>query len=348
MRAFRELERIEALPRVAPDFVRLETLATVNARGKSFPVYGLILGDAPAERPAFGLFAGVHGIEHVGVSVALTFLESFVSRIPWDKETRRSLSRARLVAMPLINPAGVYFRHRHNPNGVDLMRNAPVDAARALPLVGGHRLSPRLPWYRGYGYLETEAAALVEFCKRELFASRAALCLDIHSGFGLKDRLWYPYSKTRATFPGIRHVAAFANLLERTYPHHVYRVECQSDIYSTHGDLWDYLYDLHRARTGAENRLFLPWTLEIGSWIWVRKNPRQLFRAEGAFNPMKPHRHNRTMRRHLGLLELFYRAARNHRRWAREASLAHRRPRGVRRHGDAEGGARGPRGHALL
>ena len=45
----------------------------------------------------------------------------------WDETTRDLLERSRLVFMPLINPAGMYLKRRSNPNGVDLMRNAPIE-----------------------------------------------------------------------------------------------------------------------------------------------------------------------------------------------------------------------------
>ena len=52
--------------------------------------------------------------------------------------------------------------------------------------------------------------------------------------------------------------------------------------------------------------MFLPWTLEMGSWAWVRKNPLQVFQALGFFNPIKPHRYARTMRRHARLVEFLW------------------------------------------
>ena len=93
------------------------------------------------------------------------------------------------------------------------------------------------------------------------------------------------------------------------------RIEPQSDHYTAHGDLWDYLYDLHQAGPATSTRLFLPWTLEIGSWRWVRKNPRQLLSSDGPFNPLKPHRYSRAMRRHLLLFDFFCRAVRSHEQW---------------------------------
>jgi hypothetical protein len=54
---------------------------------------------------------------------------------------------------------------------------------------------------------------------------------------------------------------------------------------------------------------FLPLTLELGSWAWVRKNPRQLTAARGWFDPIVPHRVRRTLRRHLPLFDLLQRAS---------------------------------------
>ena len=55
--------------------------------------------------------------------------------------------------------------------------------------------------------------------------------------------------------------------------------------------------------------VFLPMTLELGSWLWIRKNPRQLFSRQGIFNPIKAHRTQRVLRRHADLLDFLTRAA---------------------------------------
>lgn len=312
---FRELERINALIQAGGKELRAEVLARVEEKDEIFPVYGLVIGPKDPTRPAFGLFAGVHGLERVGTQIALTFLENIVARLSWDRDLQRSLRKCRIVTVPLVNPSGIRFRHRCNYRGVDLMRNAPVEAESKTPLlVGGHRISPVLPWFRGYGEMETEARAVVDFVRSELFPARACVTLDLHSGFGVRDRLWFPYAKTMAPPPIMPQVRAFIDLLERSLPHHVYRVEPQSAAYCTHGDLWDYLLDEHLA-SNQPSQVLMPWTLEIGSWVWVRKNPRQLLLSDGPFNPIKPHRHDRAMRRHMALLEFFYRAVRNHRRW---------------------------------
>ena len=68
----------------------------------------------------------------------------------------------------------------------------------------------------------------------------------------------------------------------------------------THGDIWDYLY---MQSLSQPQRTFLPLTLEMGSWLWVRKNPRQMLDFFGYFNPVIGHRHHRVLRQHLPLFE---------------------------------------------
>ncbi len=59
--------------------------------------------------------------------------------------------------------------------------------------------------------------------------------------------------------------------------------------YQTHGDLWDRaLLEFEAAQTKLANRkksLFLPLTLEIGTWRELRKNPARLLKKQNIFNP---------------------------------------------------------------
>lgn len=196
------------------------------------------------------------------------------------------------------------------------MRNAPVDAEAPAFAVGGQRWSPRLPWYRGTpeSGMEVESQALVSAVEKEIAQSSLAITVDIHSGFGFQDRLWFPYAKTQTPFPDLPLAYALKDLLDRTYPHHFYRVEPQAQSYTTHGDLWDYLYDERLKKT--QGSPYLPLCLEMGSWLWVKKNPWQIFRAEGPFNPIKGHRQRRTLRRHNTLMEFLIRAVASPKAWA--------------------------------
>ncbi|MEO5667615.1 MAG: M14 family zinc carboxypeptidase [Bdellovibrionota bacterium] len=321
MGPFIEQMRIEELARNLPSFARVKILDTVVAKGREFPIYAFEMGPEDKTTPVFGLFGGVHGLERVGTHVVLAYLESMLTQSAWDMDLRRRFENCRLVSIPLINPAGMYFGTRSNPNGIDLMRNAPIEALGETPfMLGGHRMSRKLPWFRGEEgrEMEQEARVLVDFVKDQTFNASVALNLDIHSGFGAKDRLWYPYAKTIAEFPKIEQVNQLKQLLDQSHPNHIYSVESQSLSYTTHGDLWDYLFDLHTETNKGNKNLFLPWTLEIGSWLWIRKNPIQLFSALGPFNPVKIHRHRRTMRRHMPLLDFFLRAAKHNGSWLKQ------------------------------
>jgi hypothetical protein len=99
-------------------------------------------------------------------------------------------------------------------------------------------------------------------------------------------------------------------MFEQAHPHHGYAFEPQSHQYLLHGDLWDFAYD----RTPPHN-LFLPMTLELGSWLWIKKNPRQLFSRAGIFNPIKAHRTARVLRRHVSLFDFLGRVAVAPERW---------------------------------
>ncbi len=195
------------------------------------------------------------------------------------------------------------------------MRNAPSPpGASAMPLVGGQRLSPLLPWYMGEAGapMQLEARALCELVETRTRDARVAIAVDLHSGFGLVDRLWFPYARTRTPAPHLAELYALRLLLDRTLPNHVYRVEPTARTYTIRGDLWDHLYD----RAVARRRTLLPLTLEMGSWTWLRKHPAQALSRLGPFNPTVPHRLRRTLRRHLPLLDFLHRAALSAPAWA--------------------------------
>lgn len=312
---------MKALPTGLPELVVVERLASsaarwadvdVIARVDDLPVYALKFGVADRRAPVFVVTAGVHGLERIGTHVANAFLTSFVARLSWDALLHELLRRIRVIVVPLVNPVGMLRGTRANGNGVDLMRNAPQTSQfGGTPLIGGHQLSPRLPWYMGRS-VEPESAALLELVEREVFASPLTIAVDLHSGFGLLDRLWYPYARTREPPPDLDAINALVGVLDATLPNHVYRVEQTARVYTIRGDLWDYLYDRRRA---AGPGVLISLTLEMGSWMWVRKNPLQGLSSHGRFNPIVSHRHRRTLRRHLPLLELLLHATASFRRW---------------------------------
>jgi len=319
-----DLERILEEGGAAVDH---RVVANVACGEQTLPVHVVCLGNRDPAVPAVGLFAGVHGLERIGTHVVVAFLRSVIRRLRWDDTLQRQLEALRLVFMPLVNPGGAMRGTRANPNGVDLMRNAPLDADGHVPwLVGGQRISAGLPGYRGPAGapLEAESRALCEVVETELLPRPFALALDCHSGFGMIDRIWFPYAHTRRPIRHLAEVHALTGIFERSHAHHRYVIEPQSRNYLAHGDLWDWLY----RRAAAREAVFLPLTLEMGSWSWVRKNPRQLLRRDGLFNPLVEHRVQRVLRRHVTWLDFLVRAAASHARWsprdaARERETTH-------------------------
>jgi hypothetical protein len=321
-----ELEALERVVQAAGAHAQCEVACEAEHLGQRFPVYAVMLGNPDPTLPAVGFFGGVHGLERIGSRVVIAFLESLVMRLAWDATLHHLLAHVRLLFMPVVNPVGMLRGTRANPRGVDLMRNAPVDCLEPVPLlVGGQRLSAGLPWYRGVAGapMEPESRALCHWVERELQHRPFSLALDCHSGFGMQDRLWFPFAHRRAPMTRLPELHALHEIFVRSQPHHPYVFEPQSRQYLTHGDLWDHLVLRCEARPGV----FLPLTLEMGSWLWVKKNPRQLFSRHGIFNPLIAHREQRVLRRHLPLLEFLLRAAVSHPLWlpAGTARETHRR-----------------------
>jgi len=310
-----ELAELEQVIAAGGSLLQRRVLCEVTAGTQAWPVLAVTLGNPDPTLPAAGFIGGVHGLERIGTDVVIAHLRSLVMRLRWDSSLHRQLETLRLVFVPLLNPGGMAQATRANPNGVDLMRNSPVDADDSVAfLVGGQRRSSRLPWYRGAAGapMERESAALCGIVEDELLRRPFSIVVDCHSGFGTRDRVWFPYAHTQRPIPHLADVFAFERILEEVHPHHRYIVEPQSRQYLAHGDLWDHLY---RRALARPQHTFLPLTLEMGSWLWVRKNPRQLFSRHGIFNPLIEHRRQRVLRRHTAWLDFVMRAAQSHRRW---------------------------------
>ena len=315
----KHLPELEALERII-DLGGTQLDAKVVYRvtphtGADLPVYAIGMGNHSPDAPAIGFFGGVHGLERIGAEVVIAYLHNLVMRLQWDTTLHQQLQSVRLVFMPIVNPGGMLMGTRANPEGVDLMRNAPVDAVDGVPfLVGGQRISSGLPWYRGKpgAPMEGENLALCKVVTTELLTRKFSMALDCHSGFGARDRIWFPYAYTRKPIAHLAEMQALRDVFLQTYSHHPYVFEPQSLQYLAHGDLWDHLY--LQACTDVQ-RVFLPLTLEMGSWLWIKKNPRQMFSLKGIFNPLIEHRQHRVLRRHLSLLDFLSRAACSHTRW---------------------------------
>jgi len=310
-----ELRHLYSLLNFSSPVLRHREIARVThpTSKQAYPIYSLTLGSENEGDPVLFFVGGVHGVERIGSQVVLAFLETLIQRLQWDQSLIDGLAHLRLVFVPILNPIGLLQHTRSNGNGVDLMRNAPINAIGKAPfLAGGHYLSSWLPWYRGSRkQMEPEASALCSVVLEELDRASFVMALDVHSGFGFTDRLWFPYACSREPVPALADFYALHELLSRTYPHLDYVYEPQSQHYLANGDLWDWLY----LQAESRQKLLMPITLEMGSWRWVRKNPLQLRQLEGLYHPVKPHRLQRVLRRHTVLMEFLIRATRGYQRW---------------------------------
>lgn len=322
-----QLPSIELLEKKLPEWIlfeklladlesigRVHVLGVTSSAHHQLPLIAMSFGSQDPKAPVLALFGGVHGLERIGSQVVLALMRSFSELLLWDQLLQDALSKLRVVFFPMVNPLGIMNMRRANPNGVDLMRNSPITALeKPTFLVGGHLISPKLPWYRGHNGMEPESQALIQLCKEQFFESSAVVTVDFHSGFGTQDRLWFPYAKTREPFPHLPEMYALSEKFERTFPNHFYRIEPQAKNYTTHGDLWDYLYDEYMKTNSGT---YLSLTLEMGSWMWVRKNPLQLFSSLGPYHPIKPHRQKRILRRHITLFDFLVRTVISHSSWS--------------------------------
>lgn len=304
-----EIEQIEKRIDELKGIARVSVIAESKLDKLSLPIYKVSFGTDDPKAPVLGLVGGVHGLERIGAQVCVSLFQMFTQLMLWDKTVQKNLEHFRIFFIPTVNPIGLHKLRRANPRGVDLMRNAPIEAAeKPIFLVGGHRYSSKLPWYRGEAnQMEVESQAVVDAFRAETFQSSRVMSVDFHSGFGLIDRLWFPYATTVRPFPDLPYMHAFKELFEKTHPHHFYILEPQSKSYTTHGDLWDYLYQEYQKQK-PQNGIYLPLTLEMGSWMWVKKNPFQIFSSHGPFNPVKHHRFKRVLRRHNTLFEFLIRS----------------------------------------
>jgi hypothetical protein len=312
-----ELIELEQLIALGKEHIRPAIIGQIEHKSIKLPFYRLELGSNKPVAPTLILVGGIHGIERIGSQVILAFLRTLIKRLAWDPSIHEQLQHVRLVIYPIVNPVGMWGNQRCNGNGVDLMRNAPVEAdQKPAFMVGGHRISRHLPWYRGRknSPMEIEAQLLIDDIARTLENQQHCISLDCHSGFGSRDRIWFPYARSKEPWPNIANALALTKLFESTYNHHeFYLFEPQANSYTTHGDLWDYMFDdFKHANPSAQ---YLPLTLEMGSWLWVKKNPRHLFNYSSLFNPVLPHRHARIMRRHLTLFEFLLSAVRAMPNW---------------------------------
>ena len=270
-----------------------------------FPIYHLKIGTARnLEQHPVLLIAGIHGLEIIGIQLLLDFLAYILNPSSDGYISNWRRFGIGLHVIPILNPGGVILKTRANPSGVDLMRNAPVQADKAIKFFGGHTISKRLPYYRGTKP-EQESQLLYDFVSQQMFSVTDAIIpiLDIHSGYGTVHSVWWPYAKTRKPCADDELFKKISNYLKGERLLSEYNYEPQSTQYTTHGDLWDWIYDAYQSlpkndqikSKNSNNKKIngsklLPFTLELGTWSDIRNHPGRIFKKKKIFNPPKSHR----------------------------------------------------------
>ena len=218
--------RLVRLVRRSDGMVRIRQLdfSSPTRDGQRYPIYLLEIGKSSAfKRHAVSIVSGVHGLETIGIRIHLDMIKCFLN--PKSSHFSQALAEGKfgIYSLPILNPAGVARETRANGRGVDLNRNSGIDAEGALPFFGGHRLSPALPYYRGRA-LERESRALYRFLREYAWKSgRLHTALDIHSGYGAQNYLWWPYSYSKRRVP---HASVFQHMAaELADRHPLYRIE---------------------------------------------------------------------------------------------------------------------------
>lgn len=287
--------RILSIAKAGGNLVRLRQFgfSSKTKEGFRFPIYVVEIGKPKAiKKNPSGLVAGVHGLETIGIRVLLDFLDHIFKKTGAEILDEIKSGKLGIACIPILNPGGVALTTRSNPKGVDLMRNSGVDAEKAPFFFGGQRITKSLPYYRGNS-LQPESKVLYRFLKEYFFPVKNSLLpiIDIHSGYGTIDHVWWPYARTHKECEDDFLFHKISNHLAQEKNHTSYKFGPQSETYTTHGDLWDMLYDQflkkQETRKPKHNSRLLPLTLEIGTWADLKQNPLKLLKKRGIFNPAR-------------------------------------------------------------
>lgn len=172
---------MENYPDLEAVLAEARTLGAVEVCGVSTEGREILAVMVGGEGPLVCVTAGLHGLEYIGVQVAL------------EVARRGPIPGARLVVMPVLNPDG-YARTwrdrgagrvrdlRKNARGVDLNRNFPLPHgawASRLPFAGS--MDPDAATYRGQAPLsEAESAAVASW----MTVHRPHASANLHSFMG--------------------------------------------------------------------------------------------------------------------------------------------------------------------
>ena len=158
--------------------------------------------------------------------------------------------------------------------------------------------------------MEMENQVMCDFLEERLFPAKS---VDMPWIFTLvlvqKIACGSPTQELKNPIPDFVEAYSFRELLDKTYPNNFYSVEPQS-LYNIPPMVMSGIISTivtSASRKGGEG-FFMPLTLEMGSWKWVKKNPKQIFDLLGVYNPILPHRRRRVLRDHKTFMDFLHRA----------------------------------------
>lgn len=183
---------IDTYPELDTLWAELPEHGAVTTYGQSVQGRPLVAVEVGGDGPAMVVTAGLHGLEYIGVQVALEVLR------------RGPIPGCRLTVLPVLNPDG-YARTweqagvgrvrdlRKNARGVDLNRNFPLPYGAETPswVPGAGSTSPDAATYRGpHALSEPESAALATWLEQH----DAHASANLHSFMGtlIAARVWHP------------------------------------------------------------------------------------------------------------------------------------------------------------
>lgn len=305
-----ELLQLKRLEKNFGDVVITEELGEVAYKGYRTPINAFFISHKPKpELPTIAFFSCFHGVEWIGSRVLVNFVEHLVREIKWDEDIKNLTDKVNICGILTVNPVGRIEGYRSNGNGIDLMRNSPVRAEHAVPLLGGQKISRYLPWYMGKG-LEKENEIVVKFLNNYVFPSHFKMTIDIHSAFLRRSRIWIPYaSGKKLPAKEARLFRQLRKMLNGIYKYNPYKYEKQESLYKTHGDFWDYNFDRHNE---VYKGTYLPLTLEISSWNWTMKNFLKHWSLESLFSPDTTKESNAEYIKHIMVFDFLIRFLKNY------------------------------------
>lgn len=258
-------------------------LVTLGHSAENRPIYGVCFGDGDYRKPETLFLALTHAMEFVGASMAMATISSLAARDAM-KKFGGALEKINVWIIPVLNPDGYaaveknlsgatgIAMARKNSRGVDLNRNFPVGFYHFPKSIFAGSPVKASPHYRGGGPCsEPESQVLRDF----ILGRNIKTSISFHS-FGKCVLIPSHYTKKPCADHNLlmRMGSEMVSLQKRPYT-----VKPGWKLYSSNGDIDDWLYD---------ERRILPFTFEIGGLGLDPMSPDTWINPFYWANPLNP------------------------------------------------------------